>query len=125
MWHKAPKVALLDNMTVEDLSQLLIDVEAVGLEEFSNNSSIMGISGTRIVVAIAGALGYIQYENFVAGQLKELQKMNYSNITEVEKQNAISQLQQLGIQALNYFNISLRCFNYLNGCINSNITTRQ
>jgi hypothetical protein len=121
----AANVVLLNDMSVEELNQILSDVEAVGLGQVFNNASIMGISGTSILATVAGAFGYILYENYIAGQLKELQKMNNPNITEQQKQDAIQQLQQLGIQTLNSFNISLRSLNDLNGYINSNIQTQQ
>ncbi len=54
----------------------------------------MGLSGTRILSTNAGAMGNMIYQNYVAGQLKELRKMNNPNITETQKQNAILQLQQ-------------------------------
>lgn len=121
----ATNVSLLNGMTVDDLNQMLNDVEAVGLGQVFNNASILGISGTAVIATVAGVLGNIQYQNYVVGQLKEVQKMNNSNITDQQKQDTIEQLQQLGIDTLNSFNISLRSLNDQNGYINCNITDQQ
>jgi hypothetical protein len=121
----AENVELLNGMKVEELEQMLTDVATVGLGDVFNSASKLGITGLGIVTGVASLIGYYEYDRFITGQIKELQKMNDPNITETEKQSAIDQLKQIGIDNLNNFNISLRNLNDLNGYINSNTQTTQ
>ncbi len=121
----ATNVELLNGTTVEDIESIISDAVSLNLGSVFNNASILGISGLGILAIITGTLSNILYNQFLTGQIKELEKMNNQNITEAQKASYIEQIKQKAIENLNEFNINLRSLNDANGYINSNITDLQ
>ena len=98
---------------------------SLGWGHIFNNASILWISGIGVSAIIAGLFGSIVYNQYLTGQLKELSKMNNSNIPEEQTNTCIEQIKQQAIDHLYQFNIELRSLNDINGIINCNITTQQ
>ena len=55
---------------------------SLGWGHIFNNASILWISGIGVSAIITGLVGSIVYNQYLTGQLKELSKMNNSNIPE-------------------------------------------
>ena len=67
---------------------------SLGWGHIFNNASILWISGIGVLAIITGLFGSIVYNQYLTGQLKELSKMNNSNIPEEQTNTCIEQIKQ-------------------------------
>ncbi len=72
-------------MSIEKLDTLITDTISWNLGNISNNASILGISALGILGFISWILANLLYDQCLTAQLRELAKMNNTNITEAEK----------------------------------------
>ena len=121
----AANVEILNGMTFTEIETMINDTASMNLGDIFNNASKLGISGAGILGIVAGISADIMYNTYLTGQIKELQKMNNSNITEIQKNNYIGVLKQSGIDNYRSLNNLFSNLNTSNGFINSNITTPQ
>ena len=121
----ATNVELLNSTTVEGLNAIITDAVADGYGNIFNNTTILGITGFTVVGLVATISDGIVYEQYITAQLKELLKLNNSNVTQTQKDGLIQQLKTAAIDNLYRINSNLRNLNTENGFVNSNISSTQ